>query len=181
MGEPSSAPPCFQTPGYENVPQNDAENGSKIYQKNRAEEGYATANGTIASPVGVVDSSGDKANPTAPSSSGVSVSVPVPAVVRAVRTLSSPPFLRRGNELPSTKTKISAGGTNMNGGFTLRLQLSAVSVLKVLLFGDGAEYVLKASAIMSAMEEDMGGEVLGNAGVDKGDEVGDDMEDSGED
>lgn len=153
MGEP--------IPG--NVPQNYAENDSNICLKNGVEEGYSGANGATASPVGTVNGSVlDKANTIAPSCSRVySVSVPVPAIVRAVRTLSSRPFLRRGVESPSTKTKISPS----NGGFILRLQLAAISVLKGLLSDEGADYVLRASAVMSA---------------DRGDEGGDDMEDSGE-
>lgn len=155
-----SRPVLLGEPISGNVPQNYAENGLK----NGAEEGYAAANGTTASPVGAVNTVNGKANPVPPSCSGVySVSVPVPAVVRAIRTLSSPPFLRRGiQSSPSSSNK-----TN-NDGFTLRLQLAAISVLKVLLSGDGADYMLRASVAMSA---DNG----------EGDEGGGDMEDSGED
>lgn len=85
-------------------------------------------------------------NPNEALVAGESVSiVPVSMVVRAVRTLSSPPFLRRGGG-PDVG-KLRGGG---GGGIPPRLQLAAISVLRVLLSGQGAEYVVKATAVVSA-------------------------------
>lgn len=88
--------------------------------------------------------------------------VPVSMVVRAVRTLSSPPFLRRGGGVPDAG-KLRGGG---GGGIPPRLQLAAVSVLRVLVSGHGAKYVVKATAAASAGWEagpDEGGEGEGEA------------------
>lgn len=66
-------------------------------------------------------------------------------VVRAVRTLSSPPFLRRG--VSSVERR---GKERESGCCPLRLQLAAVSVLRALVSGGGAEYVVAATAAAEA-------------------------------
>lgn len=68
-------------------------------------------------------------------------------VVRAVHTLSSPPFARRG--AATDLGKAGGGGEGGRRGGTAcspRLQLAAVSVLRVLVTGEGAGYIRKATA-----------------------------------
>jgi len=76
-------------------------------------------------------------------SDGVS-GIPFSAIVHAVQTLSSPPFLRRGDGGVSAGIAGNQGGGD--GGIPPRLQLAAVSVLWVLLSGQGADFVIRATA-----------------------------------
>lgn len=106
-------------------------------------------------------------------SGSVSV-VPVSMIVRAVRTLSSPPFLRRGGVTDAANQR-GVGGSDIPP----RLQLAAISVLQVLVSGQGAEYVVKATAAASAGREaePEEGEVDGE---EKEKEAGDLEKDEGE-
>lgn len=90
--------------------------------------------------------------------------VPVSMVVRAVRTLSSPPFLRRGVASVGRR-----GKERENGGCPPRLQLAAVSVLKALVSGDGAKYVVMATAAAEAGVPVKDGEEEGKQGEDEQD------------
>lgn len=70
---------------------------------------------------------------------------PVSMVVWAVRTLSAPPFLCTGAaDKPGSPAAEGNGGS---GGCSPRLQLAAISVLRELVSGDGAKYVLAATAM----------------------------------
>lgn len=90
-------------------------------------------------------------------------------VVRAVRAVSSPPFLRRGGVSIAEKRVIERDNTCCPP----RLQLAAVSVLRALLCGGGAEYVVTATAAATAAAEEAGGVVKG------GEEDGKEGEDAG--
>lgn len=76
--------------------------------------------------------------------------VPVSMVVRAIRILSSPPFLRTGLEGGVASCGTAAAGGARNPKCPPRLQLAVVSVLRVLMSGDGAKYVSAAGAASAA-------------------------------
>lgn len=88
--------------------------------------------------------------------------VPVSMLVCAVNTLCSPPFLRRG-----VGAELRRLGGRENGEFTPRLQLAVVSVLRALLSGEGAKYVVRALEAAAA------------SGVDGEDAVGCEEESEG--
>lgn len=129
LGEPSPAAILSPTAARTTIPaspKNDLENGAKEVDAGNPSESVAMAGG-----------------------GGGSVSVvPVSMVVRAVKTLSSPPFLRRGG-VPDAGKRRGAGGSDIPP----RLQLAAISVLRALVSGQGAEFVVKTTAAASAGRE----------------------------
>lgn len=82
---------------------------------------------------------------TGSASSSIDGVVPVSTVVRTVQTLSSPPFLPRGAGVSGDVGRPRADGGD-GGSCPTRLQLAAISVLRELVSGQGAEYVVKATA-----------------------------------
>ena len=163
LGKPSPICPVAQEPG--NAPPDGVENGSEKLPSNRAEDvnDQAGANGSRAprrfmGVMGVTNdvngaNDGDKKADKADAIATCGVwGVPVPTVVQAVRTLSSPPFLKRGilTVTAGVATTAASNGSGDGGSYSLRLQLAAISVLRVLVSGNGAEYVSRASAAMSS-------------------------------
>lgn len=90
--------------------------------------------------------------------------VPVSTMVGAVRTLSSPPFMRRGVEQESGR--IPTGGED--GGCPPRLQLAAVSVLQMLLTEAGAKYVARVSSGEEPSGEEEAQDDVDDADVNEG-------------
>eukprot|EP00752_Nemacystus_decipiens_P013802 g12254.t1 len=130
---------------------------SKAFTKNiekGVEEGQGRADGANGSPLkGVRRRSGV-----------VGVPVPVSTVVRAVRTLTSPPFLRRAG----AGTPQGEAGGDDTAAIPTRLQLAAIAALRAVMCGDGEEdapgYVLRATAAAVAVAAG-GGEPAGFAGA----------------
>lgn len=88
----------------------------------------------------------DVSSPTESPDSGSATGVPVSMVVRAVRTLSSPPFLQRVGDSEALR----GGRRDADDKRPLRLQLAAISALRELLSSKGGEYVMRATAAMTA-------------------------------
>ncbi|CAB1108275.1 unnamed protein product [Ectocarpus sp. CCAP 1310/34] len=85
--------------------------------------------------------------------SGSATGVPVSMVIRAVRTLSSPPFLQRVGD--SEAGSVKGGSRDADYKCPLRLQLAAISALGALLSSKGGEYVMRATAAMTAAGRDV--------------------------
>ena len=96
-------------------------------------------------------------------------------VVRAVRTLTSPPFLQRAGGSPESG-KPQGGPEREGAAIPTRLQLAAVSALRALVSGDGPGYVVRATA--AAMAAGGKGEAAAGA-VSAVEELGDKEADAG--
>lgn len=94
----------------------------------------------------------DVGSPTESPAGGGATGVPVSMVVRAVRTLSSPPFLKRVGD--SEAGSVKGGRRDADDSCPLRLQLAAISALGELLSSKGGEYVMRATAAMAAAGRD---------------------------
>lgn len=102
---------------------------------------------------------------TRQSSAGNSVvAVPVSMIVRAVRTLTSPPFLQRVGDLPEAGRPRGEGEGEGGGDIPTRLQLAAVSALRALVSGEGPGYVVRATAAAMAAGGGLGAGVGGVVG-----------------
>ncbi|CBJ28961.1 expressed unknown protein [Ectocarpus siliculosus] len=94
----------------------------------------------------------DVGSPSESPDSGSAIGVPVSMVVRAVRTLSSPPFLQRVGD--SEAGSVKEGRRDEDDKCPLRLQLAAISALGELLSSKGGEYVMRATAATTAAGRD---------------------------
>lgn len=111
-------------------------------------------------------------------SSSVGVGVPVSMVVRAVRTLTSPPFLQRAGsedfpEIGQPRVE-GQGGSGGDGAAAIptRLQLAAVSALRALVSGQGPGYVVRAIQAAMAAGGEAGAGVVGAVEELDGEEAG---------
>ena len=141
----------------ETVSETDPQNG---LEENLSSEGKNDGVGSSSNGISVHVDSSESSGGGGGGGGGVGGGVPVSLIVRAVHTLSSPPF---------TPWKAGAGrggGRGAGSACSPRLQLAAVSVLRVLVSGEGAGYVSKMTAAAAA--EGVGA----SAGVAGGGEAG---------
>lgn len=100
------------------------------------------------------------------------VNTPVTMVVRAIHILSAPPFLCTAAAAPDKADVADTAHKGRRGGggkvrCPLRLQLSAISVLRVLLSGDGAKYVSAATSCSGVETSGRRHDVEGETPVDE--------------